>query len=173
VGSNIPALTLILLSLLCSQFQAEKSAAGDSPPVHRSDIQVLVPPGMPVSITSPAIEGTEYKCKLTYQLTNNTNERLKRVRLSLEIYNPTSLQKRGPGDEDSVEVAPHSRIDRMLEFTGCMREDERAVLVVWEAESEPSVWKVDYSKLVTAVVRCLQGKPYSLPKASWWVAVEK
>jgi len=61
----------------------------------------------------------------------------------------------------------------MEDHTGCLRKDEGAVIVVSEAESDRSVWKVDRPKLLLVVDRSLQDKPYSLPKASWWVAVEK
>jgi hypothetical protein len=173
VFSNIHVLISILLFLVCSPIHTDKLAAADSPFVQRSDVQVLVPPGIPVSIDSVAIAGADDNCRLTYQLTNHANEKLKRVRISSYIYNPTTLRHRSSGGDDNVDLAPLSRIDRMQEFTRCIREDERAVLVVWEAESEKSVWKVNYAKLITAVARCLQGKRYSVPKASWWVAVEK
>ncbi len=152
---------------------AEQLAAAGSPSVQRSDVQVLTPSGMPINIDSAAISGADDGCKLTYQLTNNTKEKLKRVRIYLDIYNATTLQHRRSEDVDSVDVSPFSRVNRMEEHTGCLREDERAVIVVWEAESERSVWKVDHPKLATAIEKYLQGKPYSLPKASSWVAVEK
>ena len=54
-----------------------------------------------------------------------------------------------------------------------LAKDEGAVIVVSEVESDRSVWKVDRPKLLLAIDRSLNGKPYALPKASWWVAVEK
>jgi|GEM_PF-5715543 len=128
---------------------------------------------MRVNIESAEVSKADDGCKLPYQLTNNTDEKLKRVRVYVEIYNATTLQHRRSEDVGSVDVAPFSRVERMEDHTGCLRKDEGAVIVVSEAESDRSVWKVDRPKLLLAIDRSLQGKPYSLPKASWWVAVEK
>ena len=171
--SSLRAVISILLLLVSSQVHTEKLAVAESSFLQRADVRVLTPSGMPVNIDSAAISGNDDGCKLTYQLTNNTNEKLQIVRIYLDVYNSTTLQHRRSEDVDSVDVGAFSRVGRMEEHTGCLREDERAVIVVWEAESDRSVWKVDHSKLAIATNRCLQGKPYSLPKASWWVAVEK
>jgi hypothetical protein len=128
---------------------------------------------MPVTIDSVTISKTDDGCKVTYQLVNKTNEKLKTVRVFLDIYNATTLRHRRYEDVDRVDVAPFSRVERMEKHTGCLREDERGVIIVWQAELERSVWKVDHPKLVVAIEKCLQRKPYSLPNASWWVAVEK
>lgn len=171
--SNIHALLSILLLTVCSQIHAEKSAAAESLFPQRSDVQALAPAGMPVTIDSVTISEVDKGCKVTYQLTNKSHERLKTVRVYLDIYDATTLQHRRFEDVDSVDVAPFSRVERTEHHTGCLREDERGVIVVWEAESERSVWKVDHPKLAVAIEKCLRGKPYSLPKASWWVVVEK
>jgi hypothetical protein len=168
------ALRVLIASLIMIQCCVTGVAGGVATlPSTELKVDILIPPGMPITIDSATVDRRRVGGVLKYRVTNQSDEAVKLVRASLSFYQDGTRANTSYGLGYEWDLPPRSSKEVTTEIGKELAEEELLLIVVSEVEGENSLWKVNWLKLDDAIKNYIEGKPYSLPKTELWEAVKK
>jgi TonB family protein len=129
-------------------------------------------PGMPVRIDSAALENIDGKISLTYRITNQPHEGIKRVHLGVILYLADRIDYL-EFSLDNCKLAPGSTIESSRDISGDLSQVTRMLFTVLLAQSDDNVWFIDSADYYRFRMDVLDVAARSKPNLNCWKVTKK
>jgi hypothetical protein len=116
-------------------------------------IDLLVPPGTPVKISSASVKTINGRglSELTFSVVNESGSRISNLRLGVFVIGVSRRTKAGEGWKETVDLEPNSTKTITATLNSKVVFGDRAIVAVQSAAGEAGVWEVGWPDIFDAV----------------------